>query len=85
MRGEVNLTWKSFIYAVSPLSVGAVAMVIGASMWLTESLSGPTTQTRMMFIGLASIAVPHLFLHEIESALTFEQSPKHTNEVAHVA
>ncbi|KAA1258687.1 hypothetical protein LF1_12090 [Rubripirellula obstinata] len=70
MRAEEDLSWKQFAFYVAPLSMGALAIVVGAGFWLSEFIAAPSTQMRMLFIGLASIAVPHLFLHELENACT---------------
>ena len=84
MRNEENLSWRLFIVAVAPLSIGAVAIVVGVGASLGESLAEPTEQMRMLFIGLASIAVPHLFLHEIENVLTSTRNVRAPGEIHHV-
>jgi Brp/Blh family beta-carotene 15,15'-monooxygenase len=85
MREEENLDWGPFFRAVLPLSFGAIALVMTAGFWLGGALGEPTTQMRMLFIGLASIAVPHLFLHEIENALSFDRNPRRVGEIVHAS
>ena len=84
MRNEENLSWRTFIVAVAPLSIAAVVIVVGVGAYMGESLAEPTEQMRMMFIGLASIAVPHLFPHEFENILTSTRSVQTPGEVLHV-
>lgn len=84
MRNQEGLPWRAFTFAIAPMSVAAVLMVVGVAAWVGASMTEPTAQMRMMFIGLASIAVPHLFLHEIESVFSAGSDPSNSVEVAHV-
>ena len=72
LRREESLKLGPFLAYVAPMSVLAVALVFAASWWL----GGLSLQTfslncglRMTFIGLASIAIPHIVLHECEAWL----------------
>lgn len=67
MRADESLSWRRFSASVMPLSVGAVVLVLAVGSLFGATLAEPSTQVRLLFIGLASIAVPHLFLHELES------------------
>lgn len=81
MKTDENLSWLRFWTAVGPLSVSAIVLVVAAGWWAGESVTQPDMQTRILFIGLAAIAVPHLLLHEIEKALGLSRDVFRTGEV----
>lgn len=78
MRREEGLSARSFIRAVVPLSVAAILGVVATGWWMLgdamHSLQDPTTAHALstVFIGLSAIAVPHLFLHEINPKSTID-------------
>lgn len=72
LRREESLKLGPFLAYVAPMSMTAVALVFAAGWWLggfsLQNLS-LNAGLRMTFIGLAAIAVPHIFLHEGETWL----------------
>jgi beta-carotene 15,15'-dioxygenase len=70
LRQQENLSSVQFVKCVAPLSVSAVVgvAVIGwmGKSWLAQLETSSQTQdvVSTLFIGLSSIAVPHLILHE---------------------
>jgi Brp/Blh family beta-carotene 15,15'-monooxygenase len=77
LRRSEGLALRSFLVAVAPLSFLAVVLVVvvgtvglatyGAVLSVTTLQS--STALQMTFIGLASIAIPHIFLHEFGPVL----------------
>lgn len=75
LRRQEAMTTSEFIRRVAPLSTIAIIGVAVAGWWLQEwtvelQVDGQASAgLRTVFIGLSAIAVPHLFLHELDSRL----------------
>jgi len=84
LRRDECLATSEFVRCVAPLSVAAIIGVVAAGWWLQDSSNVRLAEgqvsalLRTVFIGLSAIAVPHLFLHELDSMLV---RPRPNNEV----
>lgn len=68
LRRSENLEWLEFGFAVAPLSVLAVIGITATGMCVGGISALTLTDSsilQMTFIGLASIAVPHVAVHEL--------------------
>lgn len=82
LRRMEGLGLRSFFVAITPLSVLAVLLVVAfgtVGLATPDSVLSVTTlqssaALQMTFIGLASIAIPHIFLHEFGPALLVRQT-----------
>jgi Brp/Blh family beta-carotene 15,15'-monooxygenase len=72
LKAESGMNWGGFLFLISPLSVGAIALICAIYFFVIPIFAGQAafagidfeSLLRMTFIGLSSIAVPHLLLHE---------------------
>ena len=73
LRRSESLTVTQFVRYTAPLSVAAILGVIASAWWMQGTLPTPTlgnqnsASLQTVFIGLSAIAVPHLFLHELDA------------------
>lgn len=80
LRRDESLATAEFIFYVAPLSIAAIIGVATAGWWMQDGsaeliFNGQTSASlRAVFIGLSAIAVPHLFLHELDSRITRSRS-----------
>lgn len=82
LRRIEGLGLRSFIVAVAPLSVLAVLLVVAigtvglatSDSVLSVTVLQSSAALQMTFIGLACIAIPHIFLHEFGPALLTRQT-----------
>ena len=80
LRRAESLTIPQFARSIAPLSVVAIIGIALSGWWLQGSaaevaLQGQTSLLlQALFIGLSAIAVPHLFLHELDSRLSRSHS-----------
>lgn len=73
LRIEENLSRKRFVFSIAPMSILALAMVVGVDVLaggLSIAALGQSAWIRLTFVGLASIAVPHILLHEFGDAFS---------------
>jgi len=65
MKEEQRMSNTELLWAVLPLSLGAIGLV-GAATWFWSSGRELSAElSRSLFIGLSAIAVPHLILHGV--------------------
>lgn len=75
LRRDESLTTSEFVRCVAPLSVAAIIGIVAAGWWLQDwsaellAEGQASAPLRTVFIGLSAIAVPHLFLHELDTLL----------------
>ncbi|MEM9366740.1 MAG: Brp/Blh family beta-carotene 15,15'-dioxygenase [Planctomycetota bacterium] len=70
LRREEGLRWCPFLRSVFPLSAVALAIVVMVTLSRVDLFRAgfqQSTQMKMVFVGLASLAVPHVVVQEFAS------------------
>ena len=63
LRRERSETWPQLVYGLAGMTVASLALIATAAWLLFQADSMDDTLVRTTFIGLSSLAVPHLVLH----------------------
>jgi len=69
LRVELGETWLQLARSLAPMTIGAIALIAVVAVAV---LRGPTwndTLIRATFVGLSSVAAPHLLLHGIAGVI----------------
>jgi len=65
LRSELGETWPQLARSLAPMTLGAIALIAAAAVAVLQGPSWNDTLIRATFIGLSSVALPHLVLHGI--------------------
>lgn len=63
LRRELGVTWIQLVRSLAGMTAASVALLAVAAWFLFVGPNLDSTLTRSTFVGLSSVAVPHLLLH----------------------
>lgn len=69
LRRERSETWPQLICGLAGMTVASLALIVTTAWFLFQTASMDHTLLRTTFIGLSSLAVPHLVLHGVAPLL----------------